>query len=159
MSVRTKEEVGQPGGIFASHVDDGEIEHVDHASVESAGIAAAIGEEGCDLRIGAFAEDTSIEHAVNDVAYSARSDEGNAKQHAEFGLFLRKAYQHPEKGHDGHNPKEAERQFPQAAIAQPSECHAVILDKQQLEPTSDDGNLVTEGHMGLHPNLENLVQQ
>ena len=43
MPVGTEEELGQPGGILTSDIDDGEVEHVDHASVQPAGIASPVG--------------------------------------------------------------------------------------------------------------------
>ncbi len=43
MPVGTEEELGQPGSIFACYIDDGEVEHVDHASVQPAGIASPVG--------------------------------------------------------------------------------------------------------------------
>ena len=45
--------------------------------------------------LGAFTEDAPVEHAVDDVAHGARRDEGDAKQHPELGVFLRKAHEHP----------------------------------------------------------------
>jgi len=158
MVVGAEEEGGQPGGVFAGNVDDGEVEHVDHATMQPSGIAAAVGEEGGDLRIGALAEDATIEHAVDDVAHGSRGDKGDAEHHAEFGVFLREADQHPEEGYDGHDPKEAQCQFQEAAAAQPTEGHAVVLDEQQLEPASDDRNLLSKGHIRLDPNLEDLVE-
>ena len=126
--------------------------------MQPSGIAASVGEEGGDLRVGALAEDAAVEHAVDDVAHGARGDEGDAEQHAEFGVFLREADQHPEEGNDGHDPKEAQRQLQDAATPQPSEGHAVVLDEQQLEPVPDDGDLLPQGHIRLDPNLEDLVE-
>ena len=89
MSIGTEEEVGQPRGVFLRHVDDGEIEHVDYLSVQPAGIAAAVREESRDLGVGAFAENAPVKNAIDDVAYGSRSDERNAEQHAELGVFPR----------------------------------------------------------------------
>ena len=89
MPVRAEEEIGQPCGVFAGHIDNGEIKHIDHTTVQPAGIAATVGEEGRDLGEGALAENAPIEHAVDDVAHGTRRDEGNAKQHTELGAFLR----------------------------------------------------------------------
>ena len=138
MPIRAEEEIGQPGGIFLGHIDDGEIEHVDHAPVQPTRIAATVGEEGRDLGESAFTEDAPVEHAVDDVAHSACGDEGDAKQHAELGAFLRQAYQDPKQGDDGHNPKEAQSKLPQSAATKPTKGHAVVLDKQQVEPAPDD---------------------
>ena len=33
MPVRAEEEIRQPCGVFTGHIDDGEIEHVDHTPV------------------------------------------------------------------------------------------------------------------------------
>ena len=49
MVVGTEEEHRQPGGVFAGNVNNRKIKHVDHTSVQPAGIAAAIREEGSDL--------------------------------------------------------------------------------------------------------------
>ena len=159
MPIGAEEEFGQPGGIFAGHVDDGEIEHVDHAAVQPARIAAPVGEERRHLREGALAEDAPVEHAVDDVAHGACRDEGEAKQHAELGAFLRLADQNPEQGDDGHNAEEAQGQLKEAAATQPTEGHAVVFDKQQPEPTPDNGGVLSESHTGLDPNLEDLVEE
>ena len=130
MSIGTEEEVGQPRGVFLRHVDDGEIEHVDHLSVQPAGIATAVGEEGRDLGVGALAKDTPVKHTVDDVAHSACRDEGDAKQHPELGVFLRQTNQNPKQRDDGYNSEDAQSQLQEAASAQPTEGHAIVLDKQ-----------------------------
>ncbi len=130
MAIWTEEKLRQPGSIFAGHVDDGEIEHVDHAPVQPAGITATVGKEGRDLGVGALAEDAAVEHAVDDVAHGARRDEGEAKQHTELGVFFRQPHQHPEQGHDGHNAEQAERQLQETAATHPAKGHAVVLDEQ-----------------------------
>ena len=89
MPVGAEEEIGQPCGVFLGHIDNGEIKHIDHTTVQPAGIATTVGEEGRDLGEGALAENAPIEHAVDDVAHGTRRDEGEAKQHAKFGAFLR----------------------------------------------------------------------
>ena len=108
MPIWAEEEIRQPGGVFLGHVDNGEIEHVDNASVQPARIATAIGEEGRDLGESALAEDAAVEHAVNDVTHGACGDEGNAEQYPELCAFLRLAYQHPKQDNDGHNPEKAQ---------------------------------------------------
>ena len=158
MPVGTEEELRQPRGVFSRHVNNREIEHVDHAPVQPAGITTAVGEHSCDLRIGALAEDAPIEHAVDDVAHGSRRDEGDAKQHAKLGLFLRQSHQHPEQSHDGHNAEQAERQLQETAATHPAKGHAVVLDEQQNEPMPDDRNLLTERHTRLDPDLEDLVE-
>ena len=130
MPVGAEEEIGQPGGIFLGHIDDGEIEHIDHAPVQPARIATAVGKEGRDLGEGAFAEDAPVEHAVDDVAHRASGDEGDAKQHTELGAILRLAYQHPKQGDDSHNPEETQGKLPQSTATKPTKGHAVVLDKQ-----------------------------
>ena len=142
MPVGAEEEVRQPGGVFFGHIDDGEIEHVDHAPVQPARIAATVGEEGSDLGEGAFTEDAPVEHAVDDVAHRACGDEGDAKQYAELGAFLRLADQTPKQGDDSHTPEEAQGKLPQSAATKPTKGHAVVLYKQQVEPAPDDRNLL-----------------
>ena len=136
MSISAEEEIGQPGGVLAGHVDDGEVKHVDHPTVQPTGVAAAVGEEGGHLREGALAEDTPVEHAVNNVADGARGDESDAKQHTELGLFLRQAHQHPEQGDDGDEAEQAEGQLQDTAAAHPTEGHAVVFDKQKVVPVN-----------------------
>ena len=89
MSIRTEEEVGQPGGVLAGYVDNGEVKHVDHTTMQPARITTAVREEGGDLGIGALTEDAPIKHTVDDVAHGPRGNEGDAKQHTELGVFLR----------------------------------------------------------------------
>jgi len=159
MSVGAEEEVGQPSGILAGYVDDGEIEHIHHAPMQPAGITTAIGEECRDLGVGAFAENPPIKHAVNDVAHRACRDEGDAEQYPEFGVFLRQSDQNPKQRDDGHNPENAQSELQEAATAEPAKGHAVVLNKQQPEPVPDDRNILAKGHVCLHPNLENLVEE
>ena len=158
MPVGTEEKLGQPGGVFSRHVDDGEIQHVDHTPMQPAGITTTVGEQGRDLRIGALAEDAPIEHAVNDVAHGTRRDEGDAEQHAKLGLLFRQTYQNQEQGHDGHNAEQAERQLQETAATHPAKGHAVVLDEQQIEPMPDDRDLLTERHTRFDPDLEDLVE-
>ena len=156
--VGAEEEIWKPRGILFGNVDDGEIQHVDHATVQPASIAAAVGEKGGDLRVGALAEDAAVEYAVDNVAHGTRRDKGEAEQHAESGVSLREADEHPKQGHDGYNPKEAQAELQEAATAHPTEGHAVVLDEQQLEPVSEDRDFLPKGHIGLNPNLEDLVE-
>ena len=130
MPVWAEEEVGQPRGVFLRHIDDGEIEHVDYLSVQPAGIAAAVREESRDLGVGALTKDAPVKHTVDDVAHSACRDEGDAKQHPELGVFLRQTNQNPKQCDDGHDSEDAQSQLQEAASAQPTEGHAVVLDKQ-----------------------------
>ena len=111
VSVGAEEEVGQPGGVLAGYVDDGEIEHVDHLSVQPSGITAAVREECGDLGVGALAENAPIKHAVDDVAHRACRDKGDAEQHTKFGVFFRETDQNPKQGDNSNNPKEAQRQL------------------------------------------------
>jgi len=159
MLIGAEEEVGQPRGVFAGHVDDGEIEHVDHATMQPAGITAAVGEERRDLGVGALAEDAAVKHAVDDVAHGTRRDKGDAEQYAELGVLLRKANQNPKQSDNGHNPEEAQSQLQKAATAQPSKGHAVVFDEQQIKPMPKDRGLLSEGHGSLDPNLKDLVEE
>ena len=159
MIIRTEEEIGQPRGVFLGHINEREIKHFDYAPVQPAGITAAVREKGRDLGVSAFAEDAPIKHAVDDVAHCARRDEGNAKQYAEFGAVFRQAHQYPKQGDNRRNPENAQGQFQETAAAEPAESHAVVLDEQQIKPTPDDRNLLTECHVHLDPNLEDLVEE
>ena len=159
MPIGAEKEIGKPRGVFLRHINEGEIKHVDHAPMQPIGIAAAIGEEGRDLGVGAFAENAPVKDAIDDVAYGSRSDERNAEQHAELGVFPRQANQNPKQGDNGHNPENAQGQFQETAAAKPAESHAVVLDEQQIEPTPDDRDFLPEGHTRLDPNLEDLVEE
>ena len=46
--------------------DNREIEHIYHFTVEQRSIPAAFGHKGCQLRVGAFIEQYSVEYAVDD---------------------------------------------------------------------------------------------
>ena len=110
--------------------------------MQPARITTAIREEGRDLREGALAEDAPIERTVDDITYSACGDEGNAEQHAKLGTLLRLVDQHPKQENDGHDPEEAQGQLPPSAATKPAKGHAVVLDKQQVEPMTDDGRFL-----------------
>ena len=157
MAIGTKEEIRQPRGIFLCHVNDGEIEHIDHASMQPSGITAAIREQNGQLGEGTLAEDTAIEHTIDDVAHCARRDERQAEQHTKLGVFLRKSENDDEPGNDCHNAEEAQYQLHGSSAAQPAKGHAFVLDEQQLEPLPDDGNLFAQSHVQFDPNLEDLA--
>ena len=55
--------------------DNGELEHIDHFAVEQRSISAAFGHESCQLRIGAFIKQHSVEYAVDDIAQCSRQNE------------------------------------------------------------------------------------
>ena len=55
--------------------DNREIEHIDHFTVEQRSVSAAFGHKGCQLRIGAFIKQHSVEYAVDDIAQRTRQDE------------------------------------------------------------------------------------
>lgn len=71
-------------------IDDGEVEHVYHFSMEPCGITSAFGQELGHLRVCAFTEEYTVEHAVDDVAQGACQNQRHAEDEArgDFSLDL-----------------------------------------------------------------------
>lgn len=141
MSVLTKEEVGQPAVVLPGNVNNWEIQHVNDFTVQPAGIM----------------EHLAVKHAVDDVAHGASGDQRQPQQDTESRVFPGDSKHDDEQGNDGHNAEDAQNRLHDSAATHPSEGHAGILDEQQLEPVSEHGDLLTNGHVCLDPNLEDLV--
>ena len=63
---------GHPRGPVGLY--QGEVEHVYHLAIEPGGIAFTGRYEAGKLVVGAFTEDGTVAHAVDDVAYSSGQD-------------------------------------------------------------------------------------
>ena len=143
MVIGAKQKIGQPTVAVASHVDDGEVQHVDHLSVQPSGVM----------------EDLSVKHAVDDVAEGTCGNEGEAEQHAELGVFLCETEKQKDQCDDRYDPECAKQGLHQTAAAHPTEGHAWILDEEQLEPVAQHRDFLTKGHVSLYPDLQDLIKQ
>lgn len=141
MPVLSKEEVGQPAVVLPGNVDDGEVKHVHHLTMQPTGIM----------------EHLPVKHAVDDVAHGSGSDEGETQHDAEPRVLPGQPEHDEEQGDHRHNPEDAQDGLHDAASAHPSEGHAWILDEQKLEPVAENGDLLANGHVGPDPNLKDLV--
>lgn len=72
-----------------------EIEHIDHFTVEQRSVSAAFGHKGCQLRIGAFIKQHSVEYAVDDIAQRTRQDERDTDNKPCFHSMLYELVQEP----------------------------------------------------------------
>lgn len=75
--------------------DNREIEHIDHLTVEQRSVSAAFGHKGCQLRIGAFIKQHSVEYAVDDIAQRTRQDERDTDNKPCFHSMLYELVQEP----------------------------------------------------------------
>ena len=141
MAVWSKKEVRQPAVVLPSDVDDGEIQHIDYLAVQPS----------CVMK------DFSVKHTVYDIAHGACRDEGEPKHHPELGVFLGKTEQKENQYDDRDDSENAQEGFHGTAASHPSECHAGILNEQQLEPIAKNRYFLANLHVRLDPNLENLI--
>lgn len=134
--------------------DKREIEHIDYSSIEEVAIAFAPWLELCHLGIGGGVEDESIEKAVDNVACCSCRYEGEANNVA-YGLAtLYLVADKPRNESYGYNSEESEEEF--ASPQFPSKCHAVVLDKDEAEPTGYF-NALAQMHACLDTDLDDLV--
>lgn len=143
MPVLAEEEVGEPAVVLPGDVNEGEIQHVNNLAVQPSGVMKHL----------------AVKHAVDDVAHGASGDQRQPQQDTESRVFPRKAEHNEDQGDHRHNAEDAQGRLHNATAAHPSEGHARILDEQQLEPVSENGDLLADGHMGLYPNLKDLVDE
>ncbi len=142
MPILAIEKVGQPANASLGYIDDGEVKHVNDFAVKPP----------CIMK------NLSVKHAVDNVAQSSRGDEGKSKQHTEFCSFLREAEQKINQGDYRHNSEDAECGFDNASAAHPAKSHPRVLDEEQLEPVAQHGDFLSDGHVCLDPDLQQLIQ-
>ena len=143
---------GNPRGHVP--LDEGEVEHIDDASVEEFSVTHAPGYELCRVGVGRVVEDESVEEAVDDVACGSCHDECEADDIACGATAHDFSPDEPADDADGDETEEGEDEF--ASEEFPSECHSVILDESDVEPGSDF-DMLTEQHACLDRNLDDLV--
>ena len=134
-------------------VDDGEIKHVYHTTVEQAFIPRPERYEMGRGRCGRIVEYQSVEHAVYDISrrpgQNQRQTDDKTRRHA-FAYRPVKKIRNDDHGYDtkGSQKKLVEK-FP-------PECHAGILRKENVKPIGHTNTLV-QIHVGLDCNLNPLV--
>ena len=116
-------------------LDEGEIEHVDDFAVEKFAISVAPRLEVGYLRVWGGVEDESVEEAVDDVACCSCCYEGEADDVADWFSLFYLCVDEPSDAYDGDDAEEREEEF--ASEQFPSECHAVVFDEHEAEPTGD----------------------
>ena len=99
-------------------------------------------------------EDEAVEHAVDDVAQGSSDEERDAKQGPELHAFLHELEEKPEQKHHRSDTEHAEENLaPLRPRNLPSECHAVVLDKQYVKPFSQHWDGFTHRHRRLDQHL------
>ena len=95
----------------------------------------------------------AVEHRVDHVADGSCGDDSHQQDISTAGSLLNQLYDVVAQPDDGHQTEQTEEQLVDEGHA---EGHAVVLDVVNLEPR---GNLyrVVEGHGGLDPDFDNLV--
>jgi hypothetical protein len=133
-----------------------EIKHIDHPAVKKAGIAMG-GEYACDMGIGAFLENQSVEKAVDKVAQRAGKDQGGANDEMRMIFFFNDPLDIEAAKQYGHQAEEGEQQLAPAAAELESRRHSFILDEVKLCVAAHQVNAMVQRQMRLDPYLERLV--
>lgn len=130
-----------------------EVEHIDHFAFEQRCISLAPAGHDRHVGVGRLGEHHTIEYAVDDVAYCSAYDEGEAHHEAHVLLAVQQPQgvvdddAYGEQAEDGEEYLRAER---------PTECHAFVFDKSDVEPVGHD-DVLAEGHGGLDLIFYDLV--
>ena len=133
--------------------DDGEIEHIHHLAIKEFRIAFAKGHEGGQCTMRTFAENLSIKNTINDVPHCTGQNQGHTNQESGLVVLLDVLHQEPGDGDGGNDTEPGEEELVEYFHA---ECHTVVFGEVDVEPVGDFDAFVPI-HIGLHPNLDNLV--
>ena len=139
-------------------VDNWEIEHVDHFAVKESGVTSSCGKEFCHLCEGAFAEYHTVEKGVDDIANCTAENGGETHKNSGWGITALEEF--PDVYYDGYgkyHSEYGEDEFANVASELHSEGHARIFNKKYLEPTTKYMDALTNGHIGLNQDFDNLV--
>ena len=142
-----------------------EVEHVHHFALHEGRVVAP----GGDQAGGGLGEDQPVEQAVDDVAEGAGGDQGEADEHAHghggalLGLLVRRGSALEQLGDppgqeaEQDDPERGEGVLAHDASKGHAEGHSLVLDEQDLEPVREDREGLPDGHVGLHQDFDDLV--
>ncbi len=133
-----------------------EIKHVNHSSVKQTRVAAFLRKKCCHMAV-AIVENDTVERTVNDVSERSGKNQGDGHNHNGVRAFLGNTEKVPTNGNNGNDTEEAQCQFAHFATEFHPEGHPHILGEVDDEPIGDV-EFLTEGHVGLDPDLRNLIE-
>ena len=135
-------------------LDKGKVEHIDHSSVKELPISVTQWLKLCHLWIRRVVEDESVEEAIDDVACRPCRNQREAHDVPRRSSALDFTIDEPANQAHCHDAEEGEEEF--ASPQFPTERHAVVLHKDEAEPTGDF-NALSQIHARLDTDLDDLV--
>ena len=144
-----------------------EVEHVHHFALHEGRVVAP----GGDQAGGGLGENQPVEQAVEDVAEGAGGDHGEAYEYAHGhgstllspsflvrrGPALQQLGDPPCQETEQDDPERGEGVLADHAAEGHAEGHSLVLDEQDLEPVGEDREGLPDGHVGLHQDFDDLV--
>lgn len=131
-----------------------EVKHVDHPSVQPIGIALPHGHKRGNAHARTLAKNGTIEDTVDDITHRPCENQRDADNVARLETRLRQPPDVPQNDAREHQPHQRLHHFWHHLHA---ERHTVVLDKGDVEPVCDRDALPII-HVCLHHNLDDLVQ-
>lgn len=136
---------------------DREIQHIHHAAVQEAAIAAARRQELRYFVSHAVVEDQAIEHTVDQVAGGASQYQRTAYQQAGAILFMYQLLHIKETRYHGHEPEERKEDLSEVASEFQAIGHPFVFNEMYAEPVRENNVFLLHEHVGLDPELQHLV--
>ena len=134
-----------------------EVQHVYHLTLQKSSIASVFGEQSGDLTI-TFAEYHAVESTVQHIAYGPRQNKGEGNYSQCWSFLFPEITDVPGDAGDREDPEQTQGQFAPLAAEFHAKSHAVVLREMDDEPVGQ-AKFLTNGHMGLDPELQGLVDQ
>ena len=133
-----------------------EIEHIHHPTLEK-GCVAAFGREKGGDGVEALVENEAIEATVDDIAHSAGKDECETEDERSTALLANQACDKPSDKGGGQDAENGKHHLTRGSTQSPPEGKAAVLNEMETAPGADEGDFLTYLEMGLDPNLDYLV--
>ena len=158
---RLEEDVPAHEGNPVGPGPEREVEHVHHLALHERGVMAPGGDDA-GSRLG---EHQPVEQAVDDVAEGAGGDERQADKDAGGNRRTLVVTAPPLQEPGNPNRQDDEQDDPECgqgiladdAAERHPEGHPLVLDEQDLEPVTQHAEVLPDGHVRLHQDLDDLV--
>ena len=136
--------------------EEWEVEHVDDFAAEEGSIAA-FGREECGDGVVALVEYEAVEAAVDKVSDSAGEDECKADNECCAGAFTGTVEYEPDYGCGSDDAQQGEDDLACSVADAHAEGEADVFDEVETAPGADEGDFLTDLHVGFDPEFEDLV--
>ena len=158
---RLEEDVTAHEGNPVGPGPEREVEHVHHLALHEGGVMAPGGDDAGR----GLGEDQPVEQAVDDVAEGAGGDERQADEDAggnRSALVGAAPPLHELGDPHGQHGEQDDPERRQGILADDAaeghpEGHPLVLDEQDLEPVAQHAEVLPDGHMRLHQDFDDLV--